>query len=383
MSKTSSTATQNESDDPEFTGQSSSSHEITQTITNRCVTLKTQSIKLLSSDDNNNLSFTKKILHSILGTKSSEMAIRNHRRCRNLMPRLYQPPATHHHHSSSNIYSKMTRIAFMPTIAIPKQKFRKFTSMKATLNSHSPIQETELLRVEPKNNDRSIVIANANSKKPLHESVIQSKTQIAQIMGLDVIVNKGNTMFDFNQIPLTVQTPFLVSQTPQHQQIMCSSPSPKSVPINQSKNIAVETSEKICKNELGSGASMTIKNYGHIKCSLCQTLISDRNVSGKDYHVRNSRVHCHNCFSNKESKETAHRGSSSSTKQSRTFKTESVPFRVQLSIQSITQATNKTLVSIQCVTKTTIRIKIFNHKNKQIGSLIPVRLFTCAIRKKS
>jgi hypothetical protein len=36
------------------------------------------------------------------------------------------------------------------------------------------------------------------------------------------------------------------------------------------------------------------------KCSVCQTSISDGNIHGTDVRVRNSRLHCHNCFSNEE-----------------------------------------------------------------------------------
>lgn len=61
-----------------------------------------------------------------------------------------------------------------------------------------------------------------------------------------------------------------------------------------------------CNTELGSGAAMIIENLGlfyHIdcfKCSVCQTPIADGNLHGTDVRVRNSRLHCANCFSNEE-----------------------------------------------------------------------------------
>lgn len=61
-----------------------------------------------------------------------------------------------------------------------------------------------------------------------------------------------------------------------------------------------------CTNELGSGAAMIIENLGlfyHIfcfKCSVCHIPISDGNIHGTDVRVRNSRLHCQNCFSNEE-----------------------------------------------------------------------------------
>jgi F-box protein 20 len=61
-----------------------------------------------------------------------------------------------------------------------------------------------------------------------------------------------------------------------------------------------------CNHELGSGAAMIIENLGlfyHIdcfKCSVCQTPIADGNIHGTDVRVRNSRLHCANCFSNEE-----------------------------------------------------------------------------------
>jgi hypothetical protein len=61
-----------------------------------------------------------------------------------------------------------------------------------------------------------------------------------------------------------------------------------------------------CTHELGSGAAMIIENLGlfyHIdcfKCSVCHTPIADGNIHGTDVRVRNSRLHCANCFSNEE-----------------------------------------------------------------------------------
>jgi F-box protein 20 len=120
-------------------------------------------------------------------SSKSEMHL-NHN---NLVPKPYQPPVTHHHHSN------MTRHALMQISAVPKPKltndwvqFRKSEPAKPALNSHWLIQEAEQRRIEQMNNVRSNGIANANSKKPLPESVIQTLTQRVQNMGLGVNVNK-------------------------------------------------------------------------------------------------------------------------------------------------------------------------------------------------
>lgn len=85
--------------------------------------------------------------------------------------------------------------------------------------------------------------------------------------------------------------------------------SPPPVPMLPSMDILSVSSKKLCSycnHELGSGAAMIIENLGlfyHIdcfKCSVCQTPISDGNIHGTDVRVRNSRLHCHNCFSNEE-----------------------------------------------------------------------------------
>lgn len=84
---------------------------------------------------------------------------------------------------------------------------------------------------------------------------------------------------------------------------------PPPVPSLPSMDVLSVSSKKLCSycnHELGSGAAMIIENLGlfyHIdcfKCSVCQTPISDGNIHGTDVRVRNSRLHCHNCFSNEE-----------------------------------------------------------------------------------
>jgi F-box protein 20 len=108
----------------------------------------------------------------------------------------------------------------------------------------------------------------------------------------------------------TVQAPLLmVSQKQQQQQMMNSSLSPPPIPMLPSMDVLSVSSKKLCSycnHELGSGAAMIIENLGlffHTKCfrcSVCQTPISDGNIHGTDVRVRNSRLHCHNCFSNEE-----------------------------------------------------------------------------------
>ena len=84
---------------------------------------------------------------------------------------------------------------------------------------------------------------------------------------------------------------------------------PPPIPMLPSMDVLSVSSKKLCSycnHELGSGAAMIIENLGlfyHIdcfKCSVCQTPISDGNIHGTDVRVRNSRLHCHNCFSNEE-----------------------------------------------------------------------------------
>lgn len=108
-------------------------------------------------------------------------------------------------------------------------------------------------------------------------------------------------------MPPMSQTPplLMVSQkTPMHNPL-----SPPPVPMLPSMDVLSVSSKKLCSycnHELGSGAAMIIENLGlfyHIgcfKCSVCQTPISDGNIHGTDVRVRNSRLHCHNCFSNEE-----------------------------------------------------------------------------------
>lgn len=85
--------------------------------------------------------------------------------------------------------------------------------------------------------------------------------------------------------------------------------SPPPIPMLPSMDVLSVSSKKLCSyctRELGSGAAMIIENLGlfyHIdcfKCSVCHTPISDGNIHGTDVRVRNSRLHCHNCFSNEE-----------------------------------------------------------------------------------
>lgn len=132
------------------------------------------------------------------------------------------------------------------------------------------------------------------------------------------------TIFDSKQMPPPAgqaagQAPLLMLS--QHQQqpqptnmlngpsMMHNPLSPPPVPMLPSMDVLSVSSKKLCSycnHELGSGAAMIIENLGlfyHIdcfKCSVCQTPISDGNIHGTDVRVRNSRLHCHNCFSNEE-----------------------------------------------------------------------------------
>lgn len=107
----------------------------------------------------------------------------------NLVPKPYQPPATHTH----SVHSNMTRQALMQIGAVPKPKltndwvqFRKSESVsKPSINSHWLIQEAEQRRIDQINK----VCVNTAIKK-LPESVIQTLTQRVQNMGLGVNVNK-------------------------------------------------------------------------------------------------------------------------------------------------------------------------------------------------
>ena len=98
----------------------------------------------------------------------------------------------------------------------------------------------------------------------------------------------------------------LQQQNHHHQQITPQSPQ---VPMLPQLDVLSVSSKKICSycnRELGSGAAMIIENLGlfyHIdcfKCTVCQTQIADGNIHGTDVRVRNSRLHCANCFSNEE-----------------------------------------------------------------------------------
>lgn len=104
--------------------------------------------------------------------------------------------------------------------------------------------------------------------------------------------NNGGIMHN----PLSIQQQQHPHMPPQQQQ--------------QQLEILSVSSKKLCSycaHELGSGAAMIIENLGlfyHIdcfKCSVCHTPIADgTDVRGTDVRVRNSRLHCANCFSNEE-----------------------------------------------------------------------------------
>lgn len=105
-----------------------------------------------------------------------------------------------------------------------------------------------------------------------------------------------------NNVGSMMNNPMSIPQPSPHQMPMMQQPPPQA-------EILSVSSKKLCSycnHELGSGAAMIIENLGlfyHIdcfKCSVCQTPISDGNINGTDVRVRNSRLHCANCFSNEE-----------------------------------------------------------------------------------
>lgn len=137
------------------------------------------------------------------------------------------------------------------------------------------------------------------------------------IFFLSSICSARYTIFDSKQMPSSTQpsssAPLLMlsqnQQQPQPANMMHNPLSPPPIPMLPSMDVLSVSSKKLCSycnHELGSGAAMIIENLGlfyHIncfKCSVCQTPISDGNIHGTDVRVRNSRLHCHNCFSNEE-----------------------------------------------------------------------------------
>lgn len=138
------------------------------------------------------------------------------------------------------------------------------------------------------------------------------------------------TVFDSKQMPQIAQAPShapMMSQQPPPQPSLSNMSvttnnnrglihNPLSIqqqhshlPPQQQLEILSVSSKKLCSycsHELGSGAAMIIENLGlfyHIdcfKCTVCHTPIADGNVHGTDVRVRNSRLHCANCFSNEE-----------------------------------------------------------------------------------
>lgn len=134
---------------------------------------------------------------------------------------------------------------------------------------------------------------------------------------LFLLVPLRYTIFDSKQMPPIAQPPshappLLMVQPPQPTNMsngMHNQMTAPPVPLLPSMDVLSVSSKKLCSfcnYELGSGAAMIIENLGlfyHIdcfKCSVCQTPISDGNIHGTDVRVRNSRLHCHNCFSNEE-----------------------------------------------------------------------------------
>lgn len=146
---------------------------------------------------------------------------------------------------------------------------------------------------------------------------------------LSIFLNRY-TVFDSKQMPQIAQTPsqaplLMMSQPPPTTNMSnmaasasngmmhnpLSQQSPHQIPMMQQPQAEIlsVSSKKLCSyctHELGSGAAMIIENLGlfyHIdcfKCSVCQTPIADGNINGTDVRVRNSRLHCANCFSNEE-----------------------------------------------------------------------------------
>lgn len=122
------------------------------------------------------------------------------------------------------------------------------------------------------------------------------------------------TIFDSKQMPPIAQPPSHAPLLMQQPQPLANVPSgscssmqnPLSPPQMDVLSVSSKKLCSYCTNELGSGAAMIIENLGlfyHIfcfKCSVCHIPISDGNIHGTDVRVRNSRLHCQNCFSNEE-----------------------------------------------------------------------------------
>lgn len=122
------------------------------------------------------------------------------------------------------------------------------------------------------------------------------------------------TIFDSKQMPPIAQPPSHNPLLMQQPQPMANAPSGSSSSMHNplsppQMDVLSVSSKKLCSyctHELGSGAAMIIENLGlfyHIfcfKCSVCHIPISDGNIHGTDVRVRNSRLHCQNCFSNEE-----------------------------------------------------------------------------------
>jgi hypothetical protein len=122
--------------------------------------------------------------------------------------------------------------------------------------------------------------------------MMSQQQQQQQQQSLQASSNQPNNAAQLMHNPLTIQQ----------------QPLPPHMLLPQLDVLSV-SSKKICSycnRELGSGAAMIIENLGlfyHIdcfKCSVCQTPIADGNINGTDVRVRNSRLHCANCFSNEE-----------------------------------------------------------------------------------
>lgn len=136
-------------------------------------------------------------------------------------------------------------------------------------------------------------IAQTPSQAPL---LMMSQPPTASISNMAAPVSNGSSGLMHNPLSIPQQSP--------HQMPMMQQP-----PLPPQAEILSVSSKKLCSycsHELGSGAAMIIENLGlfyHIdcfKCSVCQTPIADGNINGTDVRVRNSRLHCANCFSNEE-----------------------------------------------------------------------------------
>uniref|UniRef100_A0A336MPP3 CSON005056 protein n=1 Tax=Culicoides sonorensis TaxID=179676 RepID=A0A336MPP3_CULSO len=191
---------------------------------------------------------------------------------------LYQEINTSHYkNTNKNNYISNNHI--LDWVQPKKYQHQKRKSEPQSFNYHSHwlIQEAEQRRLDQQRH------TSGTNRKSLPDSVIQTITQRVQNMGI------GENRRSTHDSNISISNNDLLQTN------------------NQDRNdriLSVSGKKKCthCGNELGRGAAMIIESlrlFYHIdcfKCFVCHLPLGD-GLGGTDVRVRNSKLHCQNCYS--------------------------------------------------------------------------------------